>query len=48
MAKKKVAKRKVTPKKKPGRKPESLKVEGDWKEAIGRALKRGRPPKRVK
>ncbi len=27
-----------------GRKPELLKIEGDWKDAIGHALKRGKPP----
>ena len=32
------------PKKPPGRKPEVLKIEGDWKEVIGRALRKGKPP----
>lgn len=40
-----VAKKKVTPKSKPGPKPETLKVEGDWKDAVKTALKRGKPPK---
>lgn len=29
---------------KTGRKPEVLKIEGDWKDAMGQALKRGKPP----
>ena len=40
-----MAKKKVTSKRKPGPKPESLKIEGDWKDAVGKALKRGKPPK---
>ncbi len=40
-----MAKKKVTPKAKPGPKPERLKVEGDWREAVSKALKRGKPPK---
>lgn len=28
-----------------GRKAEVLKIEGDWKEAMKQALKRGKPPK---
>jgi hypothetical protein len=40
-----VPKKKVTPKKKRGPKPETLKIEGDWKDAVGHALKRGKPPK---
>jgi hypothetical protein len=39
-----MGKKKVTPKKKPGPKPETLKVEGDWEAAVAKALKRGRPP----
>jgi hypothetical protein len=35
----KSAKRKVGPK------PERLKIEGDWKDAVAQALKKGRPPK---
>jgi hypothetical protein len=42
-----MAKKKVTPKRKPGRKSESLKIEGDWKDAVGKALKRGKPPKQA-
>jgi hypothetical protein len=30
-------------KKAPGRKPEHLKIEGDWRSAVGRALRRGKP-----
>ncbi len=37
MAKKKVAKKR-------GRKPDVLKIEGDWKDALKHALKRGKPP----
>jgi hypothetical protein len=29
---------------KPGPKAESLKIEGDWKDAVRRALGRGKPP----
>jgi hypothetical protein len=32
-------------KKKRGPKPETLKVEGDWKEAVKHALSRGKPRK---
>lgn len=39
-----MAKKKVTPKKKPGPKAETVKVEGDWKDAVKHALKRGKPP----
>jgi len=39
-------KKKVTPPKaKPGPKPDTVKVEGDWKDAVAHALKRGKPPK---
>ena len=31
-------------KKKRGPKPETLKIEGDWKAAVAKALKRGKPP----
>ncbi len=31
--------------KKPGPKAETLKVEGDWKDAVKHAMKRGKPPK---
>lgn len=34
-------------KKKRGPKPETLKVEGDWKAAVGNALRKGKPPKTV-
>lgn len=40
-----MGKKKVTRKAKPGPKPEALKIEGDWKDAVGHALKRGKPPK---
>jgi hypothetical protein len=40
-----MAKKKRVAKKKPGPKPETLKVEGDWREAIGKAMKRGKPPR---
>lgn len=40
-----MAPKKVTPKKrKRGPKPETLRVEGDWQEAVRKALKRGKPP----
>lgn len=39
-----MAKIKVTRKKKPEPNPETLKVEGDWKDAVKSALKRGKPP----
>lgn len=38
-----MAKKKVT--KKRGPKAETLKVEGDWKDAVKHALKRGKPAK---
>jgi hypothetical protein len=38
-----MAKKKASPKKR-GPKPETFKIEGDWKEAVKRALKRGKPP----
>jgi len=28
----------------PGRKPEVLKIEGDWEGAVAQAMKRGKPP----
>lgn len=40
-----MGKKKVTSKRKPGPKPESLKIEGDWKDAVKTALERGKPPK---
>ena len=39
-----MGKKKVTSKRKPGPKPESLKIEGDWKDAVKTALERGKPP----
>jgi hypothetical protein len=42
MGKKKAAAKK---KKKPGPKPETLTIEGDWKDAVHVAMKRGKPPK---
>ncbi len=36
--------RKRAQKGKPGRQAEVLKVDGDWKDAVSRALKRGKPP----
>ena len=38
--------KKKVPGKKRGPKPETLKVEGDWKEAMKKAMRRGKPPKR--
>lgn len=44
-----MAKKKSPPKGKTrGPKPERLKIEGDWKEAVRHALKRGKPPKEGK
>jgi len=40
-----MSKKKVTPKKR-GPKPETLKIEGGWKDAMKRAMKRGKPPKK--
>jgi hypothetical protein len=31
-------------KKRPGRKPETLSIEGNWKDAVAHALARGKPP----
>jgi hypothetical protein len=40
-------KKKVTPSDAPrGPKPERLKVEGDWQDAVKKALERGKPPQR--
>jgi hypothetical protein len=39
-----MGKKKVTRKRLPGPKPETLKIEGDWKDAVKHALKRGKPP----
>ena len=36
--------KKKAPPKKRGPKPSTLKVEGDWKDAVKHALKRGKPP----
>lgn len=38
-----MGKKKVTSKRKSGPKPESLKIEGDWKDAVKTALGRGKP-----
>ena len=38
-----VAKKRKPAGKKRGPKPETLKVEGDWKDAVKHALKRGKP-----
>lgn len=35
--------KKKAPPKKRGPKPETFKIEGDWKEAVKRAMKRGKP-----
>jgi hypothetical protein len=42
-----MGKKKVTTKRKPGPRPESLKIEGDWKGAVKTALERGKPPTRA-
>src|ERR1041385_934296 len=39
----KMAKKKVPSTKKRGPKPETLTIEGDWKDAVAAALKRGKP-----
>lgn len=31
-----------------GPKPETLKIEGDWKDAVAKALAKGKPPARKK
>lgn len=36
-------KKKATKKSKPGPKPETLKLEGDWQDAVAHAMKRGKP-----
>jgi hypothetical protein len=36
--------RKVPKKRAGGRKAEVLKIDGDWKDAVSEALKRGKPP----
>lgn len=41
-----MAKKKASAKKR-GPKPETLKIEGDWKTAVGNALRKGGPPKTV-
>lgn len=41
MAKKKVTKKKRA---KPGPKPDTLKVEGSWEDAVKHALAKGKPP----
>jgi hypothetical protein len=38
-------KKRVAKKQKPGPKPETLTIEGDWKDAVKVAMKRGKPPK---
>ena len=40
-----MGKKKVASKKTPGPKPETVKIEGDWKDAVKKALGRGKPPK---
>jgi hypothetical protein len=37
------SKKRIAKKKKPGRKPETLSIEGDWKDAVKQAMKRGKP-----
>jgi hypothetical protein len=39
-------KKKVTSKTKPGPKAKTLKVEGNWEDAVKTALKRGKPPQK--
>lgn len=39
-----MATKKSAPQKKRGPKPEVLKIEGDWKDAVTAAMKRGKPP----
>jgi hypothetical protein len=43
-----MGKKKVASGKKRGPKPDMLKIEGDWKEALKRAIKRGKPPVQAK
>jgi hypothetical protein len=43
-----MSKKKVTPQQKSGPKPETVKIEGDWKAAVSKALKRGKPPTRLR
>lgn len=40
-----MAKKKAPSKRKPGPKPEKLKIDGDWKDAVKSALRRGKPPR---
>lgn len=39
---------KHTSKKPPGRKPERVKIEGSWKDAVAHALHRGKPASKPK
>lgn len=39
-----MAKKKAALKRRPGPKPEKLKIDGDWKDAVKSALRRGKPP----
>jgi hypothetical protein len=48
MKKRKPKSRKDLHSAKAGRKPQSLRIEGSWKDAVKSALKRGKPPKNVK
>lgn len=40
-----MGKKKVTSKRKSGPKPETLKVAGNWREAVKTAMRRGKPPR---
>lgn len=43
-----MAKKKAQSTVKPGPKAQTLKLEGDWKDAVKLALKRGKPPRKEK
>lgn len=43
-----MGKKKIKSRRKPGPKPETLKIEGDWQQAVKDAIAKGRPPKQPK